>query len=170
MNKQLKSKDEIELWLCQMGIEKYKINENLIVDVLGYVDLSNKNLIYIPVQFGRVELHFFCYSNKLTNLKGCPKYVGGIFACEDNNLTTLLGAPEEVGSDFDCHLNELTNLNYLSKIIGGEVNYSKNPLTDTALKNLEKSTLKQAVNDIKFTENEELTEQVSQPKKSKIRA
>lgn len=154
MNKRLKTKEEIELWLFQMQIEKYKINDDLTVDVNGYVDISNRHLTSIPVQFGRVELHFFCYSNKLTNLKGSPRYVGTIFGCEDNHLTTLLGAPEEVGGDFDCHYNDLTNLNYMPKIIGGEVNYSQNPLTDTALKNVEKSVIKQAVNDISFTDTD----------------
>jgi hypothetical protein len=170
MNKRLKTREEIELWLFQMKIEKYKINDDLTVDVNGYVDISNQHLTIIPIQFGRVEKHFFCYSNKLTNLKGSPKYVGGTFACEDNYLTTLVGAPEEVGEDFDCHFNDLVNLDYMPKIIGGEFNYSENPLTETALKNVEKSVIKQAVNDINFYETQEEIKEILESAKLKIKA
>jgi len=46
----------------------------------GNVNISNKALTKIPIQFG---------------------YVGG-FSCKNNNLTSLQGAPREVGGDFYC--------------------------------------------------------------------
>jgi hypothetical protein len=156
MSKRLKTKEEIELWLSQMKIEKYTINEDLTVDVHGCVDISNQQLTTIPIQFGRVDGHFFCYSNKLTSLKGSPKYVGDIFACEDNKLTSLLGGPEEVGGDYGCHYNQLTNLNHLAKIIGGEVDCSHNPLDANVV--IPKSSMNQLVNDMNVDETSEQIE------------
>ena len=58
-------------WLTDMGIATYTY-ENGKVDVHGDVDISNKNLTSIPVQFGMVSGNFYCWYNKLTSLAGAP--------------------------------------------------------------------------------------------------
>ena len=111
-------------------IENWTINTDGSIDVVGDVDISNKNLTKLPLKFGRVGGYFdcennnlatlegapmgvwgFCCSyNKLTTLEGAPRDVAGSFYCDNNNLTTLEGCPREVGGDFYCHNNKLTTL------------------------------------------------------------
>jgi len=50
----------------------------------GDVDISDKSLKVIPVQFKEVGGDFWCHSNQLTSLQGCPKEVGGDFGCWNN--------------------------------------------------------------------------------------
>ncbi len=71
-------------FLEEHGIKNYSINEDGIVDVDGDVDLSDKNLTSIPVQFGRVSGWFDCSHNQLTSLKGAPREVEGWFYCRIN--------------------------------------------------------------------------------------
>ena len=112
--------------LCKKyGITNYTINNGL-VDVDGDVDLSNKNLTKLPIKFGNITGHFYCSSNQLTTLEGCPKEVGGGFYCPDNQLTTLEGAPESVGGNFLCEVNKLTSLEGCPKSVGGYFNCSIN--------------------------------------------
>ena len=71
-------------WLDSMGIHNYTINNDLTVDVDGDVDLYNKNLTKIPVQFNEVLGNFDCSYNNLESLEWHPKYVGGDFDCSHN--------------------------------------------------------------------------------------
>lgn len=173
MTKRLKTKEEIELWLLQMKIENYTINEDLTVDVNKYVDISNQKLTLIPIQFGKVSLDFFCYSNSLTSLKGCPKYVGGTFSCEYNNLTSLLGAPAEVGGDFDCHNNNLRSINHMPKLVGGEIISKNNPFEETTIRNLSTDSNEKEFNDISVDKSPTQLEKIiqnSEFKKMKLKA
>jgi len=104
-------------WLEQMGIKNYTINDDGTVDVDDDVNISNKNLTEIPIQFGIVKGNFRCDENKLTTLKGAPKYIGHTFDCSYNQLTTLQGAPRYVGGCFSCHDNKLTTLQGAPKCI-----------------------------------------------------
>lgn len=140
---------ETKNWLDFMGIKNYSINQDLLVDVDGGVDISNSNLKAIPVQFGRVKVSFSCNHNQLTSLKGSPVYVGGHFHCSSNNLVNLNGGPERVVFDydcrdnllnslkgaptvvgnFDCGLNNLITLKHSPKLVTGSFNCSGNRLT-----------------------------------------
>jgi hypothetical protein len=91
------------------GIENYTINKGL-VDIDGDVDLSNRRLNKLPVNFGIVTGTFDCSSNLLTSLEGSPREVGGYFYCRYNQLTTLEGSPKEVGGHFNCSKNQLRTL------------------------------------------------------------
>ena len=91
-------------------IGNYTINENGTIDVDGSVNLVGIGLYKLPLKFGKVAGDFWCSENKLSNLEGCPEYVGGDFDCSDNELTTLNGSPVYVGSTFDCSCNKLTSL------------------------------------------------------------
>ena len=114
-----KTREEVENWLKEMGIENYIINEDLTVDVKGDVNISFERLKEIPVQFGIVEGDFYCYNNELTSLEGCPKEVKGSFNCYDNNLINLEDCPEVIHGDFDCGHNNLTSFKFFPKEIKG---------------------------------------------------
>jgi hypothetical protein len=108
----------------------YTINPDGSYDVEGDVDLSDRDLTELPIKFNKVSGYFYCYNNKLTSLKGCPKIVGGDFNCYNNQLTSLIGSPEKVGSYFDCHDNKLTSLKGCPKEVGGKFDCSFNNLTN----------------------------------------
>ncbi len=94
-------------WLDKMNIKNYTINKDG-VDVKGNVEISNRNLVEIPIKFNKVGGDFYCHNNKLTSLEGAPKEVGEDFYCHNNKLTSLEGAPKEVGGGFYCRNNKLT--------------------------------------------------------------
>ena len=142
---------EVENWLISMNVKNYIINEDLTVDVNGNVDLSEKNINKIPIQFNIIKGDFFCIYNSLTNLKGCPKVVyggftcrenkltslegcseviTGYFSCSGNKLTNLEGCPEIIEGSFDCRNNNIINLKGISKIINGNFNCAGNQLTN----------------------------------------
>jgi len=92
-----------------MGINNYKINKDLTVDVDGYVNITEKDLTEIPVQFGVVKKWFDCsHNDKLTSLKGSPRECKE-FSCSYNRLTSLEGSPKYC-QYFSCSWNELTSL------------------------------------------------------------
>jgi hypothetical protein len=99
-----KFQSEGEVWAFETGSVKnpvkfgrecWELNSNGEVDVDGDVDMSNMNLTEIPVKFGRVEWDFSCANNRLTSLKNCPEFVGGIFNCHSNNLTDYFKSIKE---------------------------------------------------------------------------
>jgi hypothetical protein len=90
----LKTKEEIKQWLDKYKIENYIINDDLTVDVDGYVNLRYKNLTNIPIKFNVIMGYYSCAVNQLTNLQGAPKEIGGYFTCSYNQLTSLQFAPK----------------------------------------------------------------------------
>lgn len=147
----LESKKDIRKWLDKMSVYGYTINDDLTVDVDIDVNLSQKMLKAIPIQFGIVKGSFICSSNelttlkgsphtcygyficsknKLTNLEGAPSKVSMDFECNDNELTTLKGTLLEVGQNFRCHDNQLTNLDYLPHLNKGSITFANNNLNN----------------------------------------
>ena len=98
-------------WLDRMGIKDYNIHENLVVDV-RYVDISNKGLKHIPVQFGLVYNLFDCSGNELKSIIGSP-YKTNIFSCQNNFIKSTLGCPKYVDVEFDIQNNDLYEINDL---------------------------------------------------------
>jgi hypothetical protein len=127
----LTSKDEIKLWLKAMEIKNYNINEDLTVDVNQSVSLYNKNLPFLPIQFGQVSEDFNCSLNPLNSLKGAPFEVGNNFTSIHNGLKSLDFAPLKVHGHFDCSNNLLTTLDSLNSTIDGELNCSCNKIQFT---------------------------------------
>lgn len=145
-----KSKIKIKKWLDEMGIVDYVILEDGTVDVNNSVNLKNKKLSFIPVQFNRVLGSFYCSNNKLTSLKGCPKIVAKAFSCSGNKLDNLEFSPQKTGSffciksqlkslkgcpeiiygSFVVENNQLTTLEYSPKTIYGSLNCRRNLITD----------------------------------------
>lgn len=156
----------------------YKDYIGKFINVKGNVKLDNLNLTKLPIRFGVVGGHFYCYynklkslegapievkgnficdNNKLTSLKGSPKKVKGCFACSDNQLASLEGAPVEVGRYFDCQNNQLTSLEGAPKIVGENFYCCNNPLT--SLKGAPKFVGKNfwaGENKVEFTEDDVL--------------
>lgn len=91
-------------------------------DVNSVLDLSALNLTSLedlPYKLNKVHNDFYCSTNNLTSLKGCPKEVNGNFICSNNNLTNLIGAPMTINGDFVCSVNNLTSLEGCPKIVNG---------------------------------------------------
>jgi hypothetical protein len=109
----------ISLICKQYGIENYTINPDGSIDVVGDVDLYDKNLTELPLTFNKVSGSFNCSGNKLTSLKGGPRWVGGYFYCSHNQLTSLEFSPDYVGDNFWCDDNDLID-NYCGTEIGGD--------------------------------------------------
>ena len=119
---------EIESICQKYRITNYTINDDGSIDVDGHVDLDNKRLTKIPLQFRNVSGSFYCSDNQLTSLEGCPKSVGGGFSCSDNQLTSLEGGPKSVGGGFNCSYNQLTTLEGCPKSVGGDFYCDNNPI------------------------------------------
>jgi len=97
-------------------------------DCEGNVNLSDYVLNRLPLTFGIISGHFWCYSNNLTTLKGSPIKALS-FNCGGNKLTSLKGGPEIV-TNFYCYHNQLTSLEFGPKIVLENYNCCDNPLTD----------------------------------------
>ena len=139
-NQLLLTKEEIENWcrIMEIRVSMITINDDLTVDVNGSVDISNKDLHFIPIQFGRVKDRFDCSNNKLSSLKGSPREVGHDFECGNNMLSSLKGSPRIVEGDFDCQSNQLITFNGGPISIKGAINCINNKLT--SLKGCAKNT------------------------------
>ena len=86
----------IKAWIIckKFNIKNYTINSDMSISVDGNVDLSGRDLKYIPIKFKEVSGYFYCHNNQLTSLEYCPETVGGHFSCYDNQLTNFDGLPE----------------------------------------------------------------------------
>lgn len=111
-------------------IRDYKINPDMSIDVNGDVRMINRDLTELPLTFNNVYGNFNCYINKLTTLKGSPKYVGDAFKVYSNNLTSLEYSPETVEGGFYVSGNKLTTLIDIPKDIKGTISIYNNPLPE----------------------------------------
>ena len=116
----------IQIICEQYNIINYTINSDGSIDVNGWVDLSEKGLTELPLSFNKVYGNFFCGDNKLTTLKGSPRWVDGGFYCSSNKLTSLEFSPDYIGVDFGCRENYLTDLVGSPKEVGGYFNCNDN--------------------------------------------
>ena len=106
--------------ICEKyGITNYTINSDGSIDVDGNVYLSFNDLTELPLSFNKVTGWFDCSRNKLTSLKGCPRWVGGYFGCGYNDLTSLEFSPDYIGGSFWCQYNNLTDNQCDTEIGGG---------------------------------------------------
>ncbi len=119
--------NDIEAKCVQYKIEKYSINNDGSIDVVGDVDISKSKLTNIPLIFNRVSGFFSCCTNDLTSLDGCPVEVGDFFDCSENpNLTSLKGCPEKIGAGaaFMCDDCDLTSFEFLPSIGASYLSWS----------------------------------------------
>lgn len=118
-NELLNSKEKIEQWLKKMNINHYVINNDLTVHVNGSVNICDKKLNFIPIQFDTIKGDFDCSYNNLTSLKGAPYTVNGDFDCSYNNLTSLQNSPNLILGNFNCIKNKLISLEGCPSITNG---------------------------------------------------
>jgi len=99
------------------------------ISVDGNVDLSGRDLKYIPIKFKEVSGYFYCHNNQLTSLEYCPETVGGHFSCSNNQLTSLKYCPEVIGRGFWwCGNNQLTNFDGLPEFFEQHISLEGNPV------------------------------------------
>lgn len=95
------------------------VNKDFTVDVDGNVYLRDMDLYKIPFQFGKVKGWFDICGNKLTSLKGCPRWVGNTFSCNYNQLTSLEGISSYIGYNLHCEYNpQLKSLKGIGRVGG----------------------------------------------------
>jgi len=124
----LKDRTEITEWLHKMKIYSYYIN-NGIVSSKDSVNIQNKGLEYIPVQFGKIYGTFNCSFNNLKTLAGCPCWIRDDFRANNNlELSNLIGGPEETGSHYMVHECGLTSLKGGAKKVGNNFDILHNKL------------------------------------------
>ena len=126
--KPLKLDNNDILEACILGT--YSINSKGEIDVEGDVRLHGQKLFSIldVGQFGTVTGLFDCALNKLKNLEGSPREVGGAFLAMNNELKTLKGCPERINGDFLCYGNDLTSLTHAPKYVKGKFKVNSNEL------------------------------------------
>jgi hypothetical protein len=96
----LNSKKEIYQWLESMGISEHvcHIHDNLTVDIAEDVDLDEKKLTHLPIQFGYIEGSFYCQNNSFISLKGLPYKVQNNFFCDIHPTFSFFDfIPKEIG-------------------------------------------------------------------------
>ena len=107
-------------------ITEYNINPDGSLNVFQLVDLANKSLTKIPLDFEYIDGYFYCGYNNLTTLEGCPRFVNGLIAFNSNKLTTLEGCPYYVAKNFYCYDNKLTTLEVCPKEMNGNFYFRNN--------------------------------------------
>jgi hypothetical protein len=115
-----------EEWLWYLNLLDHEIHEDGSVSINGNFSMARKNLAVIPFNFRSVHT-FDCSDNKLTSLKGAPRYAEK-FYCQKNKLTSLEGGPEEVEIVFGCSNNQLTSLEGAPVKVGGSFYCDSNKL------------------------------------------
>jgi hypothetical protein len=111
------AKDKIDALCHEYNITNYQIRPDGLIDVDGSVNLSNKGLTRIPLRFNKVSEFFFCDTNKITSLRGCPKEVGASFSCSNNKLKSLQYGPVKVEITYYCKDNQLTSLEFCPIVV-----------------------------------------------------
>jgi hypothetical protein len=124
------SNTEIDEICMEYGIKNYTINSDNTIDVNGNVNLWDKELTSIPLNFNIVNGYFDFSCNYLTSLKGCPVRVGNWFSCRSNKLTSLQYSPQFMeNGDFSCINNKIESLQYCTELIRDRFYCDYNKLT-----------------------------------------
>lgn len=101
------------------------------INVNGNVNLDNCELEELPVQFLNVKGSFSIKNNYISNLHGCPLYVGGDFDCSNNeDLESLEDGPYKVNGNFNCSgCVILDSLEYSPEYVGGDYHCENTDIT-----------------------------------------
>jgi len=73
----LTNHNDIKAWLDSMDIDNYTIHDTNTVTVDGNVDIWDRNLTEIPVQFRIVYGGFYCSRNIFTTMPNCDTIING---------------------------------------------------------------------------------------------
>lgn len=123
------SENRIHIICEKYGIVNYTINTDRSIDVDGDVNLKNRNLSKIPLNFRKVSGNFNISGNRLKSLEGCPDEIGGYFHVKYNPIKNLDNCPKKVGSAFILEGTELTSLIGCPRVVNGNFYISSPYLT-----------------------------------------
>lgn len=106
------TEEKIKKWLNDRGVENFKIIQRRskkfpFVVKANDVDLSNRQLDFIPVKFSQINGYLDCSKNSLSELSFCPHRIYGYLYFNDNNLSSLKGCPKTINGTFDISDNNL---------------------------------------------------------------
>ena len=144
------NKQDIEIWLenniskTYLGSEKewkqkkYKINDDLTVDVVGTVRIIRPGkahqIPFFPVQFNKVTGKFIANAIGLTTLKGMPRFVGQDVNIGYNHLSSndIQYLPTQVGGALYMHgstpgFTTLHNIYKYVHSVGGQLHCDNQP-------------------------------------------
>ena len=136
-SKEQKARQRVLSWAKEFDLGGYKwIEENFefhpdgTFDSTRNLDLSRKNISYLPQGWeeARGDLHLF--SNSLVSTKGLPKKIRGDLNLSNNHLTVLEDMPDEIQGFLALSDNFLTSTKGLPKKIGKILFLSNNSATD----------------------------------------
>lgn len=99
------------------------------VDIMDDFDCNEFNLLSledIGLKIRRVHGSFYCFSNRLANLRGAPLIVDGSFVCRNNRLESLEGFPQFVGKSIDISCNYLRNFVGMPRHVKGNFDFMSN--------------------------------------------
>lgn len=94
---------QIKKWLDSHGMNNYKINSDMTIDIKD-VYFNNPNEVdVIPdyIQFRKITRHCDLSFTRIKKISGMPEYCGKFWCTNCNELTSLEGCPKRVG-DFEC--------------------------------------------------------------------
>lgn len=120
---------DIDAICKKYNIKNYTIRHDGKVNVDGDVNLNDRCLSKLPLEFGIVTGDFLCKYNELTSLEGAPDKVGGSIDCGENTIESLKYSSKEVGGDFICTYNRLTTLEGAPEYIGKTLDCSYNDIS-----------------------------------------
>jgi hypothetical protein len=128
-------KEDKDKWFKWLRKLKPEVHEDGSVSINGEVSFMRNNrgqidtfdnlgkyvVSRLPFNFQKVTGGFYC-PNRLMNLTGSPRYVGGHFNCgSDNpNMSSLVGAPDYVGGDFWCQSSRIKSLEGAPEVVKGD--------------------------------------------------
>lgn len=124
-----KKYNDVKKFLNLIGLNNYKINDDLSVDAIGNVKIRVP-LYCLPVKFDYVMGHFDISNCGLESLQGCPDTVEGDFLCSGNNLDDLVNGPKVVNGNYDVRDSGLKSLAGAPMRIKKNFSCSKNGLNN----------------------------------------
>lgn len=124
----LDNREAIQDWLSEVGITDYTIDEQLVVNVNKSILVADKNIPYLPVQFGEIKGHFFFQNVGLKSLKGFPHTVKGRVSVVNNKLKSFRYSPDTITGDYAVNGNKFESFKNLRTKIGGVFFCHDNPL------------------------------------------
>ena len=126
--KLFESFEDIDEICRKYKIRNYTINTDGSIDVDGHVDLSQENLIKIPIRFNKINGYFDCCNNYLTSLEGSPVEVNGDFSCSYNKLKSFEYVPKIIRGGFICSYNNIKSFEYFPSFVKGYFGCYDNPI------------------------------------------
>jgi len=140
---------QIQTWLKNANIDKYKINPDLSIDVFEDIYELNDSIPdgELPkyINFNKVNGEMSVTGCGLVSLRGFPKIVTDYFSISGNQLKSLKGGPEYCGFDCVISQNPISSLEFAPKHIGGSF-YCGN--TNISSEDLEKYKKSESVCDL----------------------